>query len=842
MMMQSNLDTSPRACTAIDTASGVDIVCTMPGLIQGATPDIFLCAAHAQRDATAAQKLKVLQQRQRSNAQGAGAGPANPGAGFASNIVASSSPSIFNFNVVAPGSPPGSIHSFFRVPKVSSIPTGFGDNFDFGPHAAAFPVANAILGGIKYEVAEVKRLLIAALRSDTSVSFPEMSDAPFPYGVPLPVAIFLNPPVGADSVVSLLETIGTMMWREWDGRFPAFLAEYQSAVAECEEAADEGDEGAAAAASSTSASVKTAWIPSLMDRMDTFFIMLEKCISTLWQQELQDEGTRLLPWPKTAAALGSFASIDHAEDLLMSLGHSPPAHKSAWRPFVVLNMLEDTLATGGFPDEAPDELEDMSLRDLLRFFERCVRDNSPRKRHAGANPLPPRNVPHRPSAGGGSGAGGFSSGFFGGFSSGGITNNVIVDYTCPSGGAPSGIDIGAGPTEDPDQRRRNQAEAFGRRSQVGVPNRSEATVEMDQVLQDGFDPMAQMKQVHGHMTSELMQRRLAMGLEADGSGNYCLSKAPVDVRKAIITNSGDAKRKLGLGMEGGALAPGAMGNLQDTVQTGMSNDGFSVTFEECKYLVMCQFHKIHPRAFNPCGIGQGVVGADTDSLVKAKSHPNISTYTPTGPEVMSLINGIIAARSLFDAVSPLQADLHQVKLRLERANRTFLTVENTWKALRSTFQCFSQALNSWAKSPQAITEPRLTDSLPAADFLWGAADAQAFLLPKLDPAWAAQTDAGAGRGGNKFRKGTDLSSLSPHERRSIAAELRKLGPSTARTPGNTSSTPATGDGKLKTKGSPLWPDHIRVVCEDYKAGKDCGNGADCHRYCYLSKDRSCFSN
>jgi len=243
MMMQSNLDTSPRACTAIDTASGVDIVCTMPGLIQGATPDIFLCAAHAQRDATAAQKLKVLQQRQRSNAQGAGAGPANPGAGFASNIVASSPPSIFNFNVVAPGSPPGSIHSFFRVPKVSSIPTGFGDNFDFGPHAAAFPVANAILGGIKYEVAEVKRLLIAALRSDTSVSFPEMSDAPFPYGVPLPVAIFLNPPVGADSVVSLLETIGTMMWREWDGRFPAFLADYQSAVAECEDAADEDDEG-----------------------------------------------------------------------------------------------------------------------------------------------------------------------------------------------------------------------------------------------------------------------------------------------------------------------------------------------------------------------------------------------------------------------------------------------------------------------------------------------------------------------------------------------------------------------------------------------------------------------
>jgi hypothetical protein len=394
----------------------------MPGLIQGATPDIFLCVAHAQRDATTAQKLKILQQRQRSVAQGAGAGAANPP--VTGSVVASTPPSIFNFNVVPPGSSPGSIHSFSRVPKVSSVPAGFGDNFDFAPPADSFPVANAILGGIKYEVAEVKKLLIAALRSDTSVSFPEMSEAPFPYDAPLPVAIFLNPPVGADSVVTLLETIGTMMWREWDGRFPAFLAEYQAAVAECEEAAEEEeDEGATAAAESAPAPAPTVWTPSLMDRMDTFFVMLENCISKLWLQKHQDEDTWLLPWPKTAAALGAFTSIDHVEDLLMSLGHAPPAHKSAWRPFVVLDMLEETLATGGFPDEAPEELEPMSYRALLRFFEKCVRDSSPRKRRAGANPQAPKNVPHRPSAGGGSGTRGFNDGFYGGFSS------SIVDYT-----------------------------------------------------------------------------------------------------------------------------------------------------------------------------------------------------------------------------------------------------------------------------------------------------------------------------------------------------------------------------------------------------------------------------
>jgi hypothetical protein len=335
-----------------------------------------------------------------------------------------------------------------------------------------------------------------------------------------------------------------------------------------------------------------------------------------------------------------------------------------------------------------------------------------------------------------------------------------------------------------------------------------------------------------------------MDLAPDGSGNYDISRAPVDVRKAIITNTGDAKRKLGMGMGGGALAPGAMGNLQDTIQTGMSSDGYSVTFDECKYIVMCQFHKIHPRAFNACGLGQvGVVGSDADSLVKAKMHPNLLTYTPTGPEIMSLISGIIAARSLFDSGSLLIDDLLKMKLRLERANRGFLTAENTWKALRATFQCFSQKLNSWAKSPQASTEPKMSDPLPAADFLWGKADAQAFLVSTLDPAWSAQAGAGAGRGGSKWNKGSDLSALSSQERRSIAAEIRKLDSQKAGTPGNTSLTPATGDGKTKTKGSPLWPAHIRVVCPSCGDGTACSEGADCKRYCYyLTRDRRCFSN
>jgi hypothetical protein len=78
MQVQNNQNVAPRACTATDTASGETIVCTLPGIVQGISPGSYLCVAHAQRDPTAAQKLKIMQQRQRGFVQGAGAGAADP--------------------------------------------------------------------------------------------------------------------------------------------------------------------------------------------------------------------------------------------------------------------------------------------------------------------------------------------------------------------------------------------------------------------------------------------------------------------------------------------------------------------------------------------------------------------------------------------------------------------------------------------------------------------------------------------------------------------------------------------------------------------------------------------
>jgi hypothetical protein len=80
-MQVPSQDLFPRACPAVDTASGEPITCNLPGTSQGASPGICLplrrsLSAHAQRDPTASQKLKAMHTRQQGPAQGAGAGSA----------------------------------------------------------------------------------------------------------------------------------------------------------------------------------------------------------------------------------------------------------------------------------------------------------------------------------------------------------------------------------------------------------------------------------------------------------------------------------------------------------------------------------------------------------------------------------------------------------------------------------------------------------------------------------------------------------------------------------------------------------------------------------------------
>jgi hypothetical protein len=196
---------------------------------------------------------------------------------------------------------------------------------------------------------------------------------------------------------------------------------------------------------------------------------------------------------------------------------------------------------------------------------------------------------------------------------------------------------------------------------------------MAQALQGGGSGKATYDHVQTQLVSEQLQLRIALGLNEDGTGNYNLSQAPISVRKASTTNTGDLKRKLGMGMEGGALAPGAMCNLQDTIQTGMSSEGYSLKFDICKPIVMCQFHKLHPCSFTAVGFGRSVIGDDPHH--KFKALPALASFTPSGIEMLNLINGIIASRRLFDSGSFVAINLEQMKLRLEKAQRCNMSVK-----------------------------------------------------------------------------------------------------------------------------------------------------------------------
>jgi hypothetical protein len=161
---------------------------------------------------------------------------------------------------------------------------------------------------------------------------------------------------------------------------------------------------------------------------------------------------------------------------------------------------------------------------------------------------------------------------------------------------------------------------------MDAPDRKQAMAMMAQVMQGGGSGQAMYDQVQSQLVSDQTQLRISLGLNSDGSGNYNLTQAPSSARKAVITNTGDAKRKLGMGMEGGALAPGAMANLQDTIQTGMGSEGYSLTIDSCKYIVMCQFHKLHPRSFTAVGFGHCVIGD-----AKATFLPPLATFHPSPP-------------------------------------------------------------------------------------------------------------------------------------------------------------------------------------------------------------------
>jgi hypothetical protein len=165
--------------------------------------------------------------------------------------------------------------------------------------------------------------------------------------------------------------------------------------------------------------------------------------------------------------------------------------------------------------------------------------------------------------------------------------------------------------------------------------------------------------------------------------------------------------------------------------------------------------------------------------------------------MLNLMKGIIAARLLFDSSSSLVArDLERMKLRLEKANRCNVAVLASWTALKPSFQTYSQAVNSWARSPQALNEPSLMAKSTHTDFLWAKAHQGALLTDGIDPAWTGISTTALGKASH-----TMLGALSASERKTLMFNLQKPErPASPKPTGggakpNHTATVAPGDGK-----------------------------------------------
>jgi hypothetical protein len=152
-----------------------------------------------------------------------------------------------------------------------------------------------------------------------------------------------------------------------------------------------------------------------------------------------------------------------------------------------------------------------------------------------------------------------------------------------------------------------------------------------------------------------------------------------------------------------------------------------------------------------------------------------------------------------------------------------------WEALTTQFQCFHQLIQNWAKSSTRAVMPRLTgvEGMQAATSLWQRAEFGAVRYDKIDPAWSTYT-SGAGASAAATTK-VDDHPLSPQ----ISSALRNR---------TTPQGAARGDGVNKSRTTRGWPTHVemRLICNDWRMGNDCSYGAQCNRYCYLTKGQDMY--
>jgi hypothetical protein len=150
-------------------------------------------------DATASTKPKTTTAREQSMQMGGAHGAYGAMGGPSKTVHGMVAPSIFRFPAIAGWTyPPGGHPLVLRCScDPPQAPTGHKDYFDFSTSADPLPICAAVLSDVAFKTADLDRLLNKALLSDVSVAFTNLTSdeaLPFPFGVPLPMAVFLRPP------------------------------------------------------------------------------------------------------------------------------------------------------------------------------------------------------------------------------------------------------------------------------------------------------------------------------------------------------------------------------------------------------------------------------------------------------------------------------------------------------------------------------------------------------------------------------------------------------------------------------------------------------------------------
>jgi hypothetical protein len=245
-----------------------------------------------------------------------------------------------------------------------------------------------------------------------------------------------------------------------------------------------------------------------------------------------------------------------------------------------------------------------------------------------------------------------------------------------------------------------------------------------------------------------------------------------------------------------------------------------------------------------------VIGSEEKPKPKVK--PEDDDATPGGEDIINFLENVVLCRGFFDAGSEHTNDLRTVLENVKMARRQNYRVAHVWRALRSLFQSFHQALQQFAISHAVMVEPRLIHSYVASDLLWERARQRAVMADSIDPAWRQSAldkkvpDRGPGGGGANTKtplsKVDFLNSIPADQRKAVALLLKGGNPRDAGRDGkngrngkngkngkngrndrncNDGTKAAKGDDIRKAKGSPMWPDHLDTVCKWFQYGRDC---------------------